>query len=100
MENKSEKRFSERKIFNRPISFEVSATEASKFKDIQQKGLVVDISSEGVGITTDYDLRKGEVLKLYLPINSTVNTSLPVYAEVMWSNSDDENLKGGLRFLA
>mgnify|MGYP001619465226 CR=1 FL=1 len=101
MEHKSEKRFSERKIFNRPVSFEVSATEAGKFKNIQQNGVGVDISSEGIGITTDYALREGDVLKLYIPINNTVETSLPVHAEVMWSKPADENLwAGGLRFLA
>lgn len=101
MEHKSEKRFSGRQSFNRPVSFEICATKTSQSMDIQQNGLGVDISAEGIGITTDYALREGDVLKLYIPINNTVGTSLPVYAEVMWSKPADENLRaGGLRFLA
>ncbi|MBI3377963.1 MAG: PilZ domain-containing protein [Nitrospirae bacterium] len=99
MEHKSEKRSSGRQSFNRPVSFEICATKTSQSMDIQQNGLGVDISAEGIGLATDYDLRKGDILKLYLPINN-VETRLPAYAEVMWSKPADENLRGGLRFLA
>ena len=99
MEPKSGKRLSERKVFNQPISFEVSETETGQFKIVQKKGFGIDISSKGTGITTDYALREGDVLKLHLPINE-VQTSLPVYAEVMWSKPADSHFRAGLLFLS
>jgi alpha-glucuronidase len=90
-----EQRLTERKIFNQPLSFETSHTES--FEIIQKNALGVDISSAGLGLTTEYALKKGEVLKVYIPAADTV---LPFYAEVVWSKPTDNYRRAGLRFLS
>lgn len=97
MEQRSDRRLSNRRFFNQPLSFEISLIEG-QFEIIKKDATGVDISSEGLGMTTDYVLNKGGVLKLYIP--TAVDTFLPVFAEVMWSMPADTRFRAGLRFLS
>ncbi|MBI5560620.1 MAG: PilZ domain-containing protein [Deltaproteobacteria bacterium] len=94
-----EKRADPRKSVNRTVSFELLVTEKDKLKNVQVEGLCSDISRHGLGLTTDRVLEQGNVLKLYLPV-SELDTSLPLYAKVMWSRPADARFKAGLRFVA
>lgn len=85
----------ERRIFNQPLSFEKSLMEG--FEIIQKNALGVDISSAGLGLTTEYALKKSDVLKVYIPAADTV---LPFFTEVVWSESTDDYWRVGLRFLS
>lgn len=95
---KTTKRLCDRRIFNQPVSFEISATEKT-VQDVRQTGTGVDISSHGLGMRTKHALNKGSVLKFYLPMRE-VQTTIPVFAQVMWSMPADDHYRVGLRFLA
>lgn len=88
-------RLTERRIFNQPLSFEIS--DVNSFEIIRKNALGVDISSAGLGLTTEHALKKGEVLKVYIPSADTV---LPSYAEVVWSEPTDDYWRAGLHFLS
>ncbi len=98
MATKSGKRSSERRVFNQAISFEIYDRE-SKVKNVRIDGFGVDISSNGIGLTTEYSVKKGDVLSVYLSVNE-IGTTLPVFAEVLWVNPVDSSFRAGLRFLA
>lgn len=67
-------------------------------KNIQWNGGCFDISEGGLELNTECALRKGEVVKLFIPV-SKVDTPLPVFAEVMWTHPSEDRFKAGLRFL-
>jgi hypothetical protein len=98
MENQSEKRLHDRKAFNQPLFFEISAL-GEESKNIRQNGITTNISSDGFGMITDYSLKEGSVLKTYLPVQG-VDLSIPVFTEVMWSVPNGNLFRVGLRFLA
>jgi hypothetical protein len=98
MIEKSKKRLKERKRFHKRVDFELSATEPGRVKNICSSGKSVDISGGGLGLTTAFVLRKGEVLRLQLPVYE-VDVTIPVFAEVMWTKSMDDQYRTGLRFL-
>ncbi len=98
MKDKSEKRSKVRKAFRRPVHFEQMATESNRQKNIQSNGICFDISEDGVGITVGCALKKGEVIKIFIPV-SKKNTTLPVFAEVRWTHSTKDKFNTGLRFL-
>ncbi len=95
---KSEKRLSDRKILNKTIHFELSIMESGQLKNIQYDGLGLDISHGGLGLTTEYALKEEDVLKLIFPINE-LDTTLPVFAETVWSKPANGHFRAGLRFL-
>lgn len=95
---KSQKRSSDRKIFNKTIRFELSIMESGQLKNIQYEGLGLDISQGGLGLTTDYALKEGEVLRLIFPINE-LDITLPIFAETVWSKPANGHCRAGLRFL-
>jgi hypothetical protein len=98
MSVKSQKRSIERKIFNKTIHFELSIMESGQLKNIQYDGLALDISQAGLGLSTEYALKEGDVLKLIFPINE-LNITLPVFAETVWSKPANGHFRAGLRFL-
>lgn len=98
MKDRAEKRLKERKPFKKPVHFEQMATESNRQKNNQWSGVSFDISEDGVGITVGCALKKGEVIKLFIPL-SKKNTNLPVYAEVRWVRSTKDKFNTGLRFL-
>ena len=67
-------------------------------ENILKNGMGVDLSPGGIGLTTDYPLHAGDVLKLFFPVG-VGDASLPVFSEVMWSRPADGEYRAGLRFL-
>ncbi len=93
-----EKRESVRKNFCREIEMESMTMERGKIGSVLRKARCVDISRGGVGIMTESELRKGEVLKLFMPLEG-FDLTLPVYAQVMWASPGDKEFRAGIRFL-
>src|SRR5512144_2147906 len=88
-----------RKSIRKPVSFELTLLESGRPVNILKSGVGVDLSPGGMGLTTDYPLHEGEVLKLFFPVE-VGNASLPVYTEVVWAKPTDGEFRAGLRFLA
>ena len=88
-----------RKSIRKPVSFELSLMGSGHPVNILKSGVGVDLSSGGMGLTTDYPLHEGDVLKLFFPVD-VGNTSLPVFSEVVWARATDGEFRAGLRFLA
>ena len=92
-----QKRIFDRKLFDQPVSFEISMINGA-VKNIRQNGIAMDISNGGLGLKTDHALPEGSVLKFNIPIKE-VEITIPVLAEVMWSKPADDHFRAGLRFL-
>ncbi len=99
MKTKTEKRSTNRVAIHQRVSFEMSDRESGRFKNILENGMGVDISQRGMGLCTDYLLKQGDILKVFVPLG-IADTSLPVFTEVMWTTAADGRLRAGLRFLA
>jgi len=95
----SEKRSSIRKDFALPVGVGFSCVAGGRIINVRKNGTGVDISSGGIQITVDHKLPRGTVVKLYMPLDA-VNTSFPVYSEVVWSKSETDYFRIGLRFLS
>jgi hypothetical protein len=93
----ADKRLCDRKMFDQSFSFEMSIAEA-RGENVKQNGVGVDISSCGLGMKTGRSVQEGSVLKLYFPIREWEIT-IPVYAQVRWAKSINDNFRVGLRFL-
>ncbi len=98
MNTNQKKRAFKRKIFNRPVEFELSATQEGRKEDILKNGEAMNISSGGLGLVTACTLKRGEVLKLYLPAIAR-SAALPVFSEVVWVRQAGAHVEAGLRFL-
>ena len=92
-------RCSPRNAINQPVSLELSGLEGGKIHAVHISGTCVDISSEGMGITTNDVLNEGDVLKLHLSVND-MKVTLPILTEVKWLQQVDGQYKAGLQFLA
>ncbi len=98
MDTNQKKRAFKRKIFNRPVEFELSVIETGRGENIHRSGEAINISSGGIGLSTACALKRGEVLKLYLPAISR-SATLPVFSEVVWVRQAGAHVEAGLRFL-
>lgn len=98
MDTKEKKRGLKRKIFNRRVNFELSVIEEGRRENILKSGEAINISSGGIGLSTTYALKRGEILKLYLPAIAR-SAVLPVFSEVVWVNRVGRHVEAGLRFL-
>jgi hypothetical protein len=92
------KRARTRKIFNDPILFEMISEESERITNVQKDGICLDISEGGLGMTAASPLKKGQVLKVFLPVRK-VDTYLPIFAEVVWSQRSNGHFRIGLRVL-
>ncbi len=99
MKKKTEKRSVNRVPIHESVSFEMTERDFGRFRNVNGSGLGVDISQQGIELSTDNPLRKGDVLKLNFPA-AGAGINLPVYTEVMWSMREDGKYRVGLRFLA
>ena len=99
MTRAEEKRTDPRKSVNQAISFELLMAEKKHLRNVQIDGLCSDISRYGLGLTTDCLLEQDNILRLHFPV-SELNTTLPLYAKVVWSRPVDADFKAGLRFVA
>ena len=93
-------RCSLRNAVNQPVCLAMAGMEQGQIRAVHIYGTCVDISSEGMGITTDSTaLRKGDVLKLHLSIDD-MKVTLPILTEVKWLRQVDDQYRAGLQFLA
>ena len=81
------------------MCFEFHISESVLLKHILCDGNCVDISENGLGLTTDYYLRKGDILKLLLPDNC-MHSKCPLFAEVVWMKPSNGYFRIGLKLLS
>ncbi len=98
MDTKQKRRAFKRKIFNRQVSFELSAIGEGRGENLHNNGEAINISSGGIGLSTTCSLKRGEVLRLYLP-SIARSAALPVLSEVVWVRQAGARMEAGLRFL-
>ncbi len=99
MKGHSNKRSALRQPFEQTVTFERSSAASGAREWVLGNAHGVDLTSSGFGFTTDRELTAGEVLRLYLPVGST-DITVPVYSEIVWTDSSGSNCRAGLRFLA
>lgn len=99
MEQPSEKRKLERRLFTSPVLIEMSDQENGTFIPVQLPGEGVDISSSGVGIRTNKYIHQGQVVKMFLPLGSH-DTLIPSFSEVRWVAGSGNSFRLGLRFIS
>lgn len=61
-------------------------------------GCCIDISQGGICILTDFYLKKGDIIKLLIPINS-LNLTNPIIAKVIWTRYEKGCYRTGLEFV-
>jgi hypothetical protein len=93
-----ENRSSNRQSFNKTIGLEFSIIEPDQIRNIKSKVTGVDISPDGLGISTNHALTVGNVLKLNIP-DDKEKSAKAVFAEVVWSRPSNSHFRTGLRFL-
>ncbi len=82
------------------MSFDTLVTESRRIALKELQGICLDISDAGLGISTEHAMEKGQVLEIYIPFEDMDTTvTIPVFAEVMWSISDNDHFRVGVRFL-
>ena len=91
-----EKRDSDRTPFNSQVHFRLSAVNLKQKTDVQYVGRGVNISKYGLGLITKVHLERGAILQVLLP--AIGDTTLPVFAEVIWSVPFN-SFRVGLQFL-
>ncbi len=81
-----------------PVRYSVSVLDMRELKQIHDVAVSVDISTEGIGILTDYPLEEGHVLTFNDEIN--MNNITAKSAVVRWSGKIDGNIyRVGLKFV-
>ncbi|MDH4270635.1 MAG: PilZ domain-containing protein [Candidatus Aminicenantes bacterium] len=98
MKARAEKRQSARSAYELPVQFELSSVASPGLIPLRRKGVGVDISEHGIGLFTDYPLKKNEVLKVFFPLSSH-RATLPVFARVAWAASVEKRFRVGMQFL-
>ncbi len=63
------------------------------------QGVARNISEGGLSLRTTTPLRRGEVLRLHVPLPGGP-TSVPVSSEVLWTKEEEGGFSSGLQFLA
>ncbi len=63
------------------------------------QGVARDISEGGLSLRTPAPLRRGEILRLHVPLPGG-STSVPVASEVLWTKEEEGGFASGLQFLA
>ena len=63
------------------------------------QGVARNISEGGLSLRTPTPLRRGEVLRLHVPLPGGP-TSVPVSSEVLWTREEEGGFSSGLQFLA
>jgi PilZ domain len=92
------RRISPRCVYERPIKFELNYVYGCQLITIEQDGMGIDISGRGLGMFTAYPLKDDETLRLHFPMNH-VETTLPVFARVVWTRLVDNRFRVGFEFI-
>lgn len=96
MGENAEKRAFRRKSMCQTVRLETKAR-SGHLEYAQGNVLGVDISNRGIGVITNRRLEEGAVVKLYFLLPET-NTSLPIYAKVVWAKPAHGKFRAGLCF--
>lgn len=92
MTKKPELRLVSRMPFSQSVDFELTGG------IIQGNGRGLDISFRGLGLISDIPLAAGEILKLNLSSHPN-GISIPVFSEVRWAKSEENQYRVGVQFL-
>jgi hypothetical protein len=93
-----ERRKNVRQPYGKEIDFEAMIAGARKPGVTRHSAHCLNISQGGMGITSRFKPREGEVVKLSIPLKKHVN--LPVFAEVVWMKPEADAFRAGMRFLS
>ncbi len=89
-----------RRLVDPPLSMNlVGMSQAGWGEERQIDCRCVDVSSSGVGMTTNNALREGDVLKLHFSV-ADLQVTLPVLTKVIWARQEADQYRVGLHFLA
>jgi hypothetical protein len=92
-----------RSNMRKPIQFDMEFAKKWSSDDPGQGakwiGKALDICKDGLGFIAGVPLKKGEILKVHLPVNST-GIPIPVFSEVRWVKTEAMGHRVGLQFLA
>jgi len=95
MDRAEEKRRHKRVPYHSPIQFIVLSSETPEYQRIRSGGEIVDASSAGIGILTDFPLRPGHVLEW----DDRHQKGKLHIALVKWSREHDARYRAGLMFI-
>ena len=95
----SEKRTSPRMPMSQVVHYETPSAGSRTSALTTTQGLARNISEGGMSLQTTTPLRRGEVLRLHVPLPSGP-TSVPVSSEVLWTKEAEGGFSSGLQFLA
>jgi hypothetical protein len=98
MEQRPENRQMERKTFPYPVLIELINQEQGTFEHLQNQGQGIDISSQGIGITSESPIDPGQVVKMYIPLGN-LETLVPSFSEVRWIKKSNSNYRLGFKFI-
>lgn len=99
MKRPEEMRFSGRHPFAHKVVFETWHLDDAGSCTTIHEGVCLDISAGGGGLLTITPLKKGDVVKLMVPMG-TKDLCLPVFTEVVWSEDTGAGIRAGVHFLA
>jgi hypothetical protein len=80
------------------VRLERAALDGSGGPSHWSEGLTRNISETGLGIIAQEALGEGEVLRVYLPVQSS-EVNVPVFTQVCWARSTPKGCMAGLQFL-
>jgi len=95
---KGEQRLAFRRSFEQNIQLERNQFHTGENAPVLETGQALDISSLGMGITTQSPLQPKETVRVYFPVED-MGFSLPVFSEVRWVEARDHHYRSGLQFL-
>lgn len=94
-----EKRTSPRRPMSQMVHYESASALTSASSLAVAQGMAHNISEGGLSLRTATPLRRGEVLRLHVPLPGGPS-SVPVSSEVLWTKEDEGGFSSGLQFLA
>ena len=81
------------------VNYESASALASASSLSVAHGVARNISEGGLSLRTAMPLRRGEILRLHVPLPGGP-TSVPVSSEVLWTKEEEGGFSSGLQFLA
>jgi hypothetical protein len=99
MTQKKDLRSSIRKPIQFELTFDRKWSSVIPRQEIERTGKALDICSQGMGFMVGIQLKKGDILKVHLPVNS-IGIPIPVFSEVRWVKKESSGHRVGLQFLS
>jgi hypothetical protein len=99
MASNPEKRKIPRRDFPHAVRYHLTREISGTFQFLEGASRGLDISSHGLGLTTEFPLRKGDVLKVLIP-SLVEDAEIPVFSRVAWSREEKGGYRVGMEFLS